>query len=510
MAKRLNRPVQAFTAFLTTGLLLTACGGSGDADEATPSTPSDPRTPLAVTKAVDDGSEGTLRWAIERSNASAGTYRIVLTPPAGGLVIKPASELPALMGPARIEGPWTGSGEPTVVVDGSALYDTSVLNEAGNPTACPGQVSGFGANVRSLKNPGLAAIDTAKVEISGFEVRNFCSGIMLLRSKDNHVHHMRLVNNRGAAGVLVTGDAGDTAGSATSGLSINNIVEYNEFLNNSDSMDVARGSENTLIQFNTFKMDAQGIVPSQAIEILSSSNNKVFDNTATGFAEAWQFGGNNHEVARNTLYGNSIAFTMSGSGNRVYDNVIHGNRLGISTSGGANTLSRNRIWDQGKDISLCNAGGICSTSTSWLSARLGISLNRSNGHVENDLAAACADGYADCDTRQNHPVLTASTWQPAGFTVNGTLASRPSEAFLLEFFASHKPGVVNSFGEGEFYLGKLDARTDANGTLTFSYPTATTDPLKDGSKTVYFTVTATRVSSGQTSEFSQAVMVSGP
>lgn len=310
--------------------------------------------------------------------------------------------------------------------------------------------------------------------------------------------------------MLVTGDAGDTAGSATSGLSVDNIVEYNVFLNNSDSMDVARGSENTLIQFNKFVIDAQGIVPSQAIEILSSSNNKVFDNEASGFAEALQIGGNNHEIARNTLYGNSIAFTMSGSGNKVYDNVVHSNRLGISTRGGAITLSRNLVWDQGKDISLCNAGGICSTNANWLNARLGISLNGSTGHVANDLVANCTDGYADCDTRQNYPVLTASTWQPSGFTVNGTLASRPSTAFVIEFFASHKPGVVDGWGEGEVYLGKLEVSTDANGTLTFSFPTGTSDPLKDGTKSVYFTATATRVSNGQTSEFSQAILVAAP
>lgn len=511
MAHRLNIHMRALAALLGSSLLLAACGGGGDDDTPTVTpTPTDPRTPLAVTKAVDDGTDGTLRWAIQRSNASPGTYRIVLTPPTGGLLIRPTTELPALVGPARIEGPWTGEGTPTVAVDGSALYDTTILNEAGNPTACPGQTSGFGANVRSLKNPGLAVVDTSSVEITGFEIRSFCSGIMLLRSKANHVHHMRLVNNRGAAGVLVTGDAGDTAGSATSGLSVDNVIEYNAFLNNSDSMDVARGSENTLIQFNKFVMDAAGIVPSQAIEILSSSNNKVFDNEATGFAEALQIGGNNHEIARNILHGNSIAFTMSGSGNKVYENVVYSNRLGISTRGGPITLSRNLVWNQGKDISLCNAGGICSTSASWLNARLGISLNGSTGHTANDLAVSCTDGYADCDTRQNHPVLVASTWQPAGFTINGTLASRPSEAFVIEFFASHQAGVVDGYGEGEVYLGKLEVSTNANGTLTFSYPTGTTNPLKDGSKAVYFSATATRVSSGQTSEFSQAVAVSAP
>ena len=63
-------------------LLVSACGGGGD-DGGSPPASSDPRTPLLVTKADDDGSEGTLRWAILQSNASPGTYRIVLSAPAG-------------------------------------------------------------------------------------------------------------------------------------------------------------------------------------------------------------------------------------------------------------------------------------------------------------------------------------------------------------------------------------------------------------------------------------------
>jgi len=508
----LNGRARSIATVFGAALLVSACGGGGGEDDDVAATPpsSDPRTPLTVNKATDDGSEGTLRWAIQRSNASPGTYRIALTAPAGGLLIKPSSELPALVGPALIEGPWKGEGSPTVAIDGALLYDTNVLDASGNPTACPGQTAGVGANVRSLKNPGLSVVDSGSVKMSGFEVRNFCTGVMLLRSKDSVIRYLRFVNNRGAAGLLVTGDVGDQAGTFVAGSASNNVIEYNDFLNNSDSMDVVRGADNTLIQFNKFVMDANGIVPSQAIEFLSSNNNKVYDNVAIGFAEALQLRGNNHDVARNTMRGNSIALTMSGTGNKVYDNVVQSNRLGLSISGGATTLSRNKIWDQGKDISLCNAGGICNTNANWLNARLGISVRGSSGHTPNDLASACADGFADCDAYQNYPELKASVWQAGGFQINGSLVSRPNTDFVIEFFASHKPGAVDSFGEGEVIVGKLDARTDAAGTLNFSQPTGVTDPLKDGTKTVYFTATATRVATGQTSEFSQAIAVNGP
>lgn len=488
-------------------LSVAGCDGDGGDDDAQPVTPpasTDPRTPLAVTKAADDGTEGTLRWAIERSNTSPGTYRIVLTPPAGGaLVIKPAAALPTVVGPARIEGPWAGTGSPAVAVDGLDLY-------GGKPENCPGTVSGSGANVRSLFGAGLkvAKQTEAKVEFTGFEVRNFCIGILLHQAGSNHIHHMRFVNNLGASGVVITGDDETAAGGRTEGLTANNLVEYNEFLNNSDSMDVARGADNTVIQFNSFKLDSSAVVPSQGVEVLSSNKVKIYDNTFSGYAEALQIGGNEHDIARNTLTGNSIAFTMSGTGNKVYDNKAYGNHAGILTRGGNITLNRNSLYGNGKDISISNAGGIASSNANWLKSRMSLGLNSTSGPTDNDLASACADGFADCDTRQNKPVLGASGWQPAGYFVAGSLATRPNEAFVIEVFASH--GAGNDTGDGEVYLGKVEVTSSATGTVAFSYPTGTTDPLKDGTKNVYFTATATRVSSGQTSEFSAPLLISGP
>src|SRR6195256_303324 len=72
---------------------------------AQPASPTSP-TPevLRVTRTADDG-EGSLRWAIERNNASPGRFRIEIVPdgPAPH-VIKPASALPPIKGPVTIEG----------------------------------------------------------------------------------------------------------------------------------------------------------------------------------------------------------------------------------------------------------------------------------------------------------------------------------------------------------------------------------------------------------------------
>lgn len=105
-------------------------------------------------------------------------------------------------------------------------------------------------------------------------------------------------------------------------------------------------------------------------------------------------------------------------------------------------------------------------------------------------------------------MLSGSADQSTGFLVSGTLASRPNEKFSIEVFASHSDGI-DGRGEGEVFLGKVDASSDAAGLARFSLTTST-DPLKDGTRSVYFTATATRSSNGQTSEFSRPQLVRRP
>lgn len=329
-------------------LLLAGCGSGWDA-EITP----DKGTALVVNKAGDDGSDGTLRWAILKSNADPGKFKIVLTPPAGGeLVIKPSAQLPAIVGPARVEGPWNGSGTPTVALDGSAWVDLTVLALPGAPLACPGEAPGqYGPNTRSLRNAGLQVVDSHDVELTGFEVRNFCIGIMSLRSHDNFIHTMRLVRNLGAAGILITGDDGSAAG-LSAGNSTHNVLERNVFLNNTDGLDIARGSARTTVRTNTFVIDADGIA-SSGIEVISSDNVVLEGNTLDGYATAMQLGGNGHTITGNKLVNNAIALQMGGTGYKVTGNVVRNNRAGVlQTTGGTKleTLSANLIHGNGQDI----------------------------------------------------------------------------------------------------------------------------------------------------------------
>ena len=58
---------------------------------------------LTVTSSADDGSAGTLRWALDKNNQNPGHYRIELQSPNNQpLVIKPLKPLPAVQGPVEI------------------------------------------------------------------------------------------------------------------------------------------------------------------------------------------------------------------------------------------------------------------------------------------------------------------------------------------------------------------------------------------------------------------------
>ncbi|MFC5499596.1 NosD domain-containing protein [Caenimonas terrae] len=501
-------------AGIASALLLAGCGGNWG-----PNDNPENGTPLVVSKEGDDGSDGTLRWAILKSNADPGKFRIVLTPTAGGtLVIRPLSQLPPLVGPARIEGPWTGTGTPTVALDGSPWLDLTQFSVPGAPTACPGETAGqFGPNTRSLSHPGLQVADSRDVEITGFEVRNFCIGIMSLRSHDNFIHHMRLVGNLGAAGILVTGDDGSAAGGAA-GNSTHNVIERNVFLNNTDGLDVARGSSGTVVRANSFTIDANGIA-SSGIEIISSANVLLDGNRLEGYATALQLGADGHTVTGNTLVNNTIGLQMGGTGYKVTGNTVTGNRAGVvQTSGGTklNTVSQNLIYANGQDIHRCGPlngasmvsdSGVCPDQAAQ-NSRLDFSLNGFDGSIPNDDGSACPDRIPDCTPPQNYPVLSGSAFGSNGFTVNGTLSSRASMTFTIEVFASRGDGVAGR-GEGEVYLGKVDVNSNAAGLATFSFA-AGSDPLKDGTKKVYFTATATRIANGQTSEFSLPQLVQRP
>src|SRR5262245_56638191 len=253
-----------------------------------------PKSVLLVYKTTDDGTRGTLQWAIEQSNLNPGKFKIVIDPPGRGPhVIKPNSLLPTIKGPAVIEAVNHGDGKQDrldahdVALAGSlaknppeVVLDASNFIPLDDIQACPGAAGGFGANVRTQSNPGLAVVDSSDVEISGLEIRGYCIGILIWRSSDNYIHDNWLVDSFGGAGMMITSD--DGTGGNVPGLTDNNRVIANVFIDNTDGMELTRAARFSVVADNFFTITRQLPENGNAIEFVNPSvDNMILRNVFT-------------------------------------------------------------------------------------------------------------------------------------------------------------------------------------------------------------------------------------
>src|SRR5262249_53003337 len=126
----------------------------------------------------------------------------------------------------------------------------------------------------------------------------------------------------------------------------------------------------------------------------------------------------------------------------------------------------------------------------------------------------------NANNNQSSPILTSATSSVSGTTISGTLQSRPSTTFRLEFFSNIAldTGANNGGVEGQTYLGFATVTTDSSGnvisspdgTATIANGIFTTAPGRLMPLPVGQTVlssTATNLTTGDTSGFSNAVSI---
>jgi parallel beta-helix repeat protein len=133
----------------------------------------------------------------------------------------------------------------------------------------------------------------------------------------------------------------------------------------------------------------------------------------------------------------------------------------------------------------------------------------SNGHLgiklgaDNNTPLANHDGtVAGPNDDQNFPIITSAL--DSGGTVNytATLHSTPNTSFDVDFFGSDVADP-SGFGEGQFPLGGQGVTTDANGNATLSGGIGNTHLGN------FLAAIATNNVNGDSSEFSQAIKISG-
>jgi hypothetical protein len=199
----------------------------------------------------------------------------------------------------------------------------------------------------------------------------------------------------------------------------------------------------TIIQGNLIGTDCTGIKP--------------VPNGAHGEPGLWTDAVNNLIGGTTPGAGNIIAFNggagvvAGGTGNSIEGNSIYGNgALGIDLNGD------------------------------------GVTLNTPGGP------------HAGSNHLQNFPVLTSASTSASGTTVSGTLNSVASTSFRIEFFSNTSPDPTG-YGQGQTYLGFTNIATDASGNASFTASGLAALPAGQD----YLAATATNLTTGDTSEFSQ-------
>jgi 3-dehydroshikimate dehydratase len=458
---------------------------------------------LRVSSAADDATAGTLRWAIEASNATSARETIEL---ATAVAITPRAPLPAIKGPVQIVGAaWSRTGA-YAVIDGAGYVP------GGGPESCPGATAGqYGANVRTMTLPGLQVIDTDDVEIAGIEVRRFCIGILINRSTRVVIRDSRIVGNRGGAGVMLTGDDGQ--GNPTSTTTVHNQVYRNEFVDNGDGLELTRGAAFNLVADNVFRSTAANPEPGQGIEILRGNDNVVSGNGFEGYSDGLQINwGDRNYIAANTFRANTFGLSLTGVGNVVDRNIIIGNRVGIAVRPAEPTtvvrLTRNHLSGNAQDILRCEAGGTCDPAAPKGPIAFGVPGLEHENFVGSrgrgvrpaaPLLRICPQSEPACQPAPNAglraPTLTGARAEGHTIHVTGTIVAAPISRYLVELFGNGDSGQ-----EAEVFLAESVVHTDQKGEATFAL---TVERLAGDPRLTSVTATLTSTD-GATSQLSRA------
>ncbi|MGA2255010.1 MAG: Ig-like domain repeat protein [Thermoguttaceae bacterium] len=218
------------------------------------------------------------------------------------------------------------------------------------------------------------------------------------------------------------------------------------------------------------------------------------------------FGGGDNHIEQNLVKGIDIDGTAS-TGNVVAGNLIgtditgeavlgsgspggvdisngaSNNTIGGTTAAAGNTIAFNS--GDGVDVDSGTGNSILGNSI-FSNGSPGILLNSANNANNNQAA----------------PVLTAATSSAGGTTISGTLVSVATTTFRVEFFANATPDPTG-FGQGQTYLGFATVTTNGSGNASFTATGLAVLPAGQN----YLSATATNLSTGDTSQFAQDLLV---
>jgi hypothetical protein len=166
------------------------------------------------------------------------------------------------------------------------------------------------------------------------------------------------------------------------------------------------------------------------------------------------------------------------------------NTVGGTAPGAANVIDYNI--DNGVSvIGATTIGDSILSNRFFGNGLLGIDLGDDGVTLNHATATPGPNNY------QNFPVLSSVASSGTNVTIGGTLSSVANTSFLVQFY-SNQVEAASGYGPGNTLLGSVTVTTDANGNASFA-------PTIPGAIALgnFVSATATNLSTGDTSEFSQ-------
>lgn len=519
----------------------------------------------------DGAGNCTLRAAIEEANSTAATDTINFSiAPFDGSVktIAPNSALPSIMQTVFIDGySQTGASANTALTTDNAviLIELNGINAgagANGLTLSANDSTVRGLAINRFGRVGISLSGGDNNVIAGNFIGTDASGLIDLGNGSVGIYGEFASQSNGnliggttlAARNIISGNG--NAGILFEFQAINNIVQSN-FVGLAADGSTVLANNGSGIGFGSFTPGtiiggdddddgaADGIVTARNYVSGNIGSGIFLGNPATvsgNFIGTDATGTlarpNNVGISANVGSNSLIGGTTAGAGNLISGNtgdgiglgntgntIVRRNRIGTAAdgvsalantgdgieiaSGGSNNQiggtsanDGNIIAFNGEDGVQISDSGVAPVNNPVLGNAIysngGLGINLSLDSVTtND--AGDADGGAN--NRQNFPVIL--TAQTVGTYVYGTLNSTANATFRLEFFNSPTANASGN-GEGQFFVGAINVTTDAGGDATFEQTFAPTSVI--GS---FISATATNLTTGDTSEFSNAQQVTG-
>lgn len=416
---------------------------------------------------VNDSGPGSLRQALLDNNAavSSTTNTVAFAiPGTGPHVITPLSPLPVPTEAVTIDG-YTQSGATVNTLNNGNNAILKIRLDGNNGFFDGLTLTAIGGNV--VRGLSITRFNSDGIE-TGTNGNNIIEGNFIGLHPDGVT-----AGANAAHGIHLNHSPGNVIGGPT--LAARNVISGN----NSSGVQVSgAGSTGNRVEGNFIGTDASGT--------LDRGNNQ--SGLSLDNAVANMVGGTN-SLRRNLISGNNGGGVQL-TGNS-WSNVVQGNFIGPDVSGrfalansgdgvavtafnntagnligGTNTGAGNRIaFNSGTGVYVQFGTNITVRANNIFSNDgLGIDLDFDFVVTDNDPG----DSDAGANDRQNFPVLTDATINPANTLIQGVLNSRPAVTYQLDFFANVFPDLFFAHGEGEQYLGSTTVTTGADSNALFS------------------------------------------